>query len=624
MVTEMLSFPSPPQVFVRFLARHSEGNPFFVAEYLRTAVSEGILHRDESGCWQLLTQDEESETEIMYDTLPLPGSIKELVGRRLAGMSDKGRFLIEIVAVLGQEVDPKIVAMISGKGESEWFEELQELIGLHALEEVKASHLRFVHNKIREVTYERIPPERLQKLHGSAAVAIDKIYKDQREDHLAELGRHWDRAGEFDQARECYLAAARKSKVQYAHREAERLYRAFFQLQAEPTADSIEARNELAIGVFGLQGRMEELKTELELAKHEARKIGDPRAEANSLRGLGCFYLETGHMDQARELLERALKIHRQLNDKVGEGVVLLNLAVLKSNQGELHQAKELYEQSLSLLRKDGHPIHQAMVLGNLAVMYHNMGDLDNGRELFEQALVICRKLGDRWREATVQTNLALLHRDQGRLDEAVKLLEQALLTHRQMGNRRLEGVVLSNLAGLENDQGGLEKARELYEQALTLYRKLGNRQLEGTVLGNLSSLEWHCTGNINEARRFSKEAETILTDVGDKFELVSVLCKRGHMELGVNENSREFLDRARKLAGETAVKPESHLFALIARLQQAHELFEAQEFNRLFRGELIEDIPEKIRRWLVEKDQLPEDRAMLNKIVPEPEGLSG
>ena len=47
MVGDMLALADPPRAFVEFVTPQSEGNPFFVAEYLRTAVAERLLQRTE-------------------------------------------------------------------------------------------------------------------------------------------------------------------------------------------------------------------------------------------------------------------------------------------------------------------------------------------------------------------------------------------------------------------------------------------------------------------------------------------------------------------------------------------------------------------------------------------------
>src|SRR5262249_28649060 len=103
MVCDMLALRRPPEIFVRFLTRHSEGNPFFVAEYLRTAVAERILHRDAAGLWQVEAAAEGAATEALYEALPLPGSVRELVGRRLDRLSAEARAPLGSAPGLGRE-----------------------------------------------------------------------------------------------------------------------------------------------------------------------------------------------------------------------------------------------------------------------------------------------------------------------------------------------------------------------------------------------------------------------------------------------------------------------------------------------------------------------------------------
>jgi predicted ATPase len=66
MIGDMLALSPPPERFAGFLNRHSEGNPFFVAEYLQAAVEEGLLMRDEQGRWQV---------PVRYEDLPVPRSL---------------------------------------------------------------------------------------------------------------------------------------------------------------------------------------------------------------------------------------------------------------------------------------------------------------------------------------------------------------------------------------------------------------------------------------------------------------------------------------------------------------------------------------------------------------------
>jgi hypothetical protein len=100
MVSDMLALPSPPEAFTAFVARQTEGNPLFVAEYLRLAVEEGALSRDDAGRWRV---DGPGEGAAAFETLGLPTSVRQLVGRRLDGLSEAALRCLDAAAVLGRE-----------------------------------------------------------------------------------------------------------------------------------------------------------------------------------------------------------------------------------------------------------------------------------------------------------------------------------------------------------------------------------------------------------------------------------------------------------------------------------------------------------------------------------------
>jgi eukaryotic-like serine/threonine-protein kinase len=108
-VGDMLGLVPPPQHFARFLARQSEGNPFFIAEYLRTALAEGLLDRDTRGRWHISSEAEDADAEARYDRLPLPRSLRDLIVRRLGALPAPARRLAETAAVLGREAELKLL-----------------------------------------------------------------------------------------------------------------------------------------------------------------------------------------------------------------------------------------------------------------------------------------------------------------------------------------------------------------------------------------------------------------------------------------------------------------------------------------------------------------------------------
>ncbi|HEX8823129.1 MAG TPA: AAA family ATPase, partial [Archangium sp.] len=196
MVEDMLALPSPPAAFVRFLTTRSAGNPFFVAEYLRTAIDERLLFRDIFGQWQVVAGRD--ALARLHEALPLPGALHDLVGRRLEGLGAGARGLLEVAAVLGRELDADVLAGAAGLGDLQELEALEELRARHVLEAAGAGRLRFVHDKLREISYDGILPARRCTLHRAAALALEARHADAEGEVSPALypvlAHHWELA----------------------------------------------------------------------------------------------------------------------------------------------------------------------------------------------------------------------------------------------------------------------------------------------------------------------------------------------------------------------------------------------------------------------------------------------
>src|SRR5262249_28094356 len=204
MVAQMLALPEPPGRFSRFLDGHAEGNPFFVAEYLRTAVAESLLWRDERGDWQIAEPSLDAAEQRDHEALPLPRSLRELVLRHLQGLPEPALRLAEVASVIGRGSDVELLRGLLPLQAQELDSSVQELLRRQVLEEPEAGRLRFVHDKLRELAYEQIDPRQRPALHRAAALGIEAL--GQQGQRPAELGHHWEHAGETAHARGYYLA----------------------------------------------------------------------------------------------------------------------------------------------------------------------------------------------------------------------------------------------------------------------------------------------------------------------------------------------------------------------------------------------------------------------------------
>ncbi len=220
MVRDMLALREPPSGFVSFLAKHSEGNPFFVAEYLRLAVAEGLLRR-ERGRWSI---EVDGDREASYARLSLPASLKELIERRLNGLDPAAKEVLEVASVLGRESERSLLRTVAGIDDDRLDGALKQLAVRQIIQESRDSW-RFVHDKVRETAYGTIGAERRKALNRAAAVALQTLAaREVRIDH-ARLAGYWSEAEVWPKAVQALEEAAEISHRAFAHEQAIRLYR---------------------------------------------------------------------------------------------------------------------------------------------------------------------------------------------------------------------------------------------------------------------------------------------------------------------------------------------------------------------------------------------------------------
>jgi hypothetical protein len=235
---DMLALAEPPAPLVDWLFTCSNGNPFFVAEYLRSAVEEGLLARDARGQWGAGPTLGNAD----LTRLPVPGSVRDLLEVRLDALARGAQRWVEAASVLGREFDrevlervareaagadaPSLVAKRAGRAP---LVALEELLARQILEEVPRGY-RFVHDMLREVAYERVAPSRRKALHLAAAQALEDVFgaRGQLSAAYAQLAHHYG-AAEVDAKTFLYLERAAESALasgayQQAHALLARLF----------------------------------------------------------------------------------------------------------------------------------------------------------------------------------------------------------------------------------------------------------------------------------------------------------------------------------------------------------------------------------------------------------------
>ncbi|HVQ26867.1 MAG TPA: hypothetical protein VMV01_16880, partial [Planctomycetota bacterium] len=175
---------------------------------------------------------------------------------------------------------------------------------------------------------------------------------------VSAVQRHWTLTGR-------YLLARRVSDEALA-RDRDRLPTAARSLALARAAG-------LALTLMDLPPARLLLEESLEIA----RKLGDLKAEARALAGLGVQALLEDRPQDALEVGRQSLAIYWKLGQKRGVAMALHNIASLESMLASPDQGRGNFEEALKLSREVADPVTESLVLAGLVSSLVRLGETE-------------------------------------------------------------------------------------------------------------------------------------------------------------------------------------------------------------------------------------------------------
>jgi serine/threonine protein kinase/tetratricopeptide (TPR) repeat protein len=530
-VADMLALRDVPNRFVEFVTRQAEGNPFFVAEYLRTAVSERLLFRDQQHSWRFFRDGEEAQTQ--YESFALPRSLRAHIEHRLRQLSPAARQAGLAAAVLGREADVHLVGTVAALSESAVVEAVDELLRRQILEQKGPARLRFAHDKLREVAYSDASPERLCELHARAGTLLEERFRDHSdaERPWATLGHHFAVAKRFEPAARYLKLAADHARATHANGEAISLYRdAIEQINqmrlllaagSDPSHDALVDLHEALGDVLNVTGKRDEARVEfrraLELVR-DAEKL--PRARLHRKTGkawegefrlgeaIQCYGLALttiGAPPCRASLEERAEWIQVQIEqlwahywkDSVAEMEQITRelQPVVLAYGSQSQRARYFHTQALKNLRRDRYVVSEETLalaqnavrickqgpalqefpmiqfLSGFVLFFHGSTSAAEGE--LSSALAQAERAGEIGQQTRALTYLTLIARRRGLLEKTQTQAERCLALATQAGQREYVAAAHANRAWVALRRGDIAGARTVAGEALGIWRGL-------------------------------------------------------------------------------------------------------------------------------------------------------
>lgn len=509
------SLPLPPALDA--LLGGVDGNPFFVAQLLLTAIEEGLLRRDKDSRLHF----DEGVTPTALTSRRLPRTVAALLERRLDLLDAEARRLVGWAAVLGNDLDDELLLAGPCQGQAA-SEALATLQARRILEGTEDGRLRFVHDKLRETAYQRLADGARTEWHLRAGEAL-LARAGEAPEKAPVLAHHFAGAGMYARAGEYFTLAAQHAAAVHAVRDALRFYPlaldAFARAGASPREPA--AFHEGFGDALRLVGQQENARGAYHAALDHARscvdrarlhrKIGKTREMHHEhVEALACYARGESALREREERTEEWqnewLEIQfdrtsvRYWQANVGELDELLRTIrpVVEASDTGLYRAHYLHvlTQRDILARRfvasdttvrhaidcleafqqaSKKPDEDWVLIArcSLAVILLLRGDLDQAELELYDALSIAVAIGDLGTQTRCLTYLTVIQRRRGLVDAAERLATRSLRLTEAEHVREYAGAALGTLAWCALRRGDPVMAEQCSRRALELWSEL-------------------------------------------------------------------------------------------------------------------------------------------------------
>ncbi|PYM92439.1 MAG: hypothetical protein DME04_15475 [Candidatus Rokuibacteriota bacterium] len=533
----------------------SEGNPFVAVETVRAhADNAWVAH--EGG-------------------LALSERVREIVGRRLERLSERGQSLAAVAAVIGREFEFTLLQRAAGLEGEEAAAGVEELVRRGVLQGV-GERFDFIHDRIREVVSGRLLSPRRKLLHLRVAEALEAARSHDPDVEMLSIGLHYRDAEVWDKAVTCLRQASLLAAQRAAYREAasgfdhalaalrrlpqsregmELAYEINSELRgaAVPPGDlrkQVEALREMETIAQALDDR-DRLRAALSASIYTLGALGDHpgavrageraralRAEAGDLLGqagsdsmMSRAYYAMGQYSRTIEAATRAYtvltgKLMYERSTRLGllqSIAARVWAAMALAERGDFVDANARVDEAIHIAEVDQGTHERVWSRFGGGRVAFVQGDLERAVALLEPILILAR--GDLGVYVSrIASTLGSAYLFLGRTAEALTLLEQAADHGRAIGFLHGHSLVLALLAEGYLRAGRLDDASRTAAEALELARKQGERGWEAWTLRLLGELD--CERSAADAATRYGEALALAVELGMR--PLQAHCRRG------------------------------------------------------------------------------------------------
>ena len=497
-----LEFPEHrfPAELPALIHSKTEGNPLFMADLVRY-LRDRMVIAEEHGQWVLA----QSLPSIERD---LPESVRGMIERKIAQLSEEDRRLLVAASVEGYEFDSAIVAKALELDPADVEERLETLERVYALVRfvterefpgrVLTLRYRFVHVLYQNALYASLRPTRRAQLSATVADALLACYGKQSTSVASELAFLFETARDWSRATEYYLAAANNASEVFALQEAGALaQRGLEMLRLLPDAAG-SAKQELALQTMLGQSLMvakgyalPEVEQAFIRARELSMQVKDMPQLFRAEFSLAIVYVVRAEyeraLDHGEECLQLAEKAAHQPMIMQSHWVIGLSQCYL----GQFTAARDHFEKTIAIHDAAGidsaASIYGAVLSrAHLARIFLYLGYPDQSRQVMTEALARAKPMRFGVAAANTLALAAYVEAYHYNIDKTLELAAEMAWWSEEHGLPYYAAVAILMRGwalAMQNQKEGIPMIR----QGLASYLAIGTKQQHGYFLALLA-----------------------------------------------------------------------------------------------------------------------------------------
>jgi predicted ATPase len=314
-----LSGREPPHEVVNFIYSGTDGNPLFVEELFRHLVERGKLI-DASG---------EFRRDLNFAEIDVPQSLRLVIGRRLARLSNEARKILGPAAVLGRSFTFELLEAstnIDADSLLDYVEEVEKAGLIYSTLGYPEATFQFSHELIRSAVLSELSAPRRQRLHLNVVSGIERVHANALEDQAANLAHHlWQagRAADPDKTVQFLALAAQQALKQSAYDGALRYFQNALELLKALPYSPERARRELDIQLdYGLAllatkgWYAHEMGSTYRRAHELCQSLDDDLRLFSVLSGLWSYHLVRGEHTMATSYTDEMFRLAPRMQNE--------------------------------------------------------------------------------------------------------------------------------------------------------------------------------------------------------------------------------------------------------------------------------------------------------------------